>query len=94
MLICACTYSVAAYYGDLGDGVHTGKDDDPRISIIEVIPTEIRYWVATSGQLGRAINVAVGAVTGKGSAPGELRMLTSAEVSELDYGAYMRIFTD
>lgn len=37
--------------------------------------------MATSGSLGRAVNVAVGAVTGHGAAPGELRTITSAEVS-------------
>lgn len=73
---------IAAYYGDLGDGIHTGKDDDPRISIIEVIPSEIRYWIATSGSIGRAISTTVGAITGHGSAPGELRTLTSQEVSD------------
>ena len=28
--------SVAAWFGDLGDGVHTGKPDDPRMTLIEV----------------------------------------------------------
>lgn len=28
--------SVSAWFGDLGDGVHTGKADDPRMTLIEV----------------------------------------------------------
>jgi len=71
---------ISAYYSDLGDGIHTGKEDDPRVTIIEVIPDQIRYWVATSGSIGRAVNVAVGAVTGHGKAPGELRTLSNAEI--------------
>jgi len=71
---------ISAYYNDLGDGVHTGKEDDPRVCIIEVIPDEIRYWVATSGSVGRAMNVAVGAVTGHSHAPGELRTLSYQEI--------------
>jgi hypothetical protein len=37
---------LTSYFGDLNDGVHHGNEDDPRVSIIEVVPTEIRYWVA------------------------------------------------
>jgi hypothetical protein len=72
--------SVSAYFGDLGDGIHRGDYNDPRVSIIEVIPDEIRYWVSTSNALSHGISVAVGAVTGKVSVPGELRTITSQEV--------------
>lgn len=70
----------AAYFGDLDDGVHKGNASDPRVALIEVVPDEIRYWVATEGVIGRAVDVAIGAVTGKGQAPGELRTITKAEV--------------
>ncbi|KAJ6593855.1 hypothetical protein B0H19DRAFT_1205269 [Mycena capillaripes] len=72
--------SVAAYFGDLKDGTHTGTVDDPRISIIEVVPDEIRYWVATKGSVARAADVAISKVTGHASAPGELRTITQAEI--------------
>jgi hypothetical protein len=72
---------VAAYYTDLGDGIHTGKSTDPRVCVIEVIPHEIRYWVATSGAVGRTAKEVYGAVTGHGSAPGEWRTLSAEEVS-------------
>ncbi|KDQ57465.1 hypothetical protein JAAARDRAFT_47435 [Jaapia argillacea MUCL 33604] len=71
---------ISGYFGDLGDGIHKGNEHDPRVSIIEVIPEEIRYWVATSGAVGRTLQVAVGAATGKGAAPGELRTITKEEI--------------
>lgn len=71
---------VAGYFGDLGDGVHKGDVNDPRVSAIEVTPEEIHYWYATSGTVSRTAQVAVSAVTGKAAAPGELRTITKAEV--------------
>ncbi|KAF8585933.1 hypothetical protein K439DRAFT_1646413 [Ramaria rubella] len=71
---------ISGYFGDLGDGKHKGNEDDPRVSVIEVIPNEIRYWMANKGKIGQTVQVAVGAVTGKGSAPGELRTITPAEI--------------
>ncbi|KAG6831568.1 hypothetical protein H0H87_004787 [Tephrocybe sp. NHM501043] len=71
---------VSAYFGDLKDGVHKGDETDPRISVIEVVPDEIRYWIPHKGALGRAIDAGVGAITGKVSAPGEIRTITNAEV--------------
>ncbi|KAF7368470.1 hypothetical protein MVEN_00170200 [Mycena venus] len=40
--------SMSPYFGDLKDGVHKGDAEDPRVSIIEVVPSEIRYWVTYS----------------------------------------------
>jgi len=74
---------VSSYFGDLGDGIHTGKADDPRISIIEVIPDEVRYWVSTSSAIGSALKAAYGAVTGNTNAPGELRTITKQEIQAL-----------
>lgn len=73
--------SVAAYFGDLKDGVHKGDENDPRVSLIEVVPEEIRYWMPTKGTIGRALETGVGAMTGRVAAPGELRTITEAEVS-------------
>jgi len=71
----------SAWFGDLEDGVHKGDHTDPRVALIEVIPSEIRYWIATQGTIGRAVNVAAGAVTGRASAPGELRTITQDEIN-------------
>jgi len=73
--------SLSSYFGDLGDGKHHGKQDDPRVSIIEVCPIEIRYWVAKAHALGRAAEVAYGALTGSGKAPGEFMTITSDEIN-------------
>ncbi|KAH9942486.1 uncharacterized protein BXZ73DRAFT_97896 [Epithele typhae] len=70
----------AAWFGDLGDGTHKGDHTDPRVAVIEVIPDEIRYWTATRGAVGRAVDVAVSAATGKTATPGELRMITKDEI--------------
>jgi len=80
---------LAGYFGDLHDGVHTGDIDDPRVSAIEVIPREIRYWVANKGKLAQTVQVAIGAATGKGRAPGELRTITPAEI-QLVEGLYQK----
>ena len=72
---------MAAYFGDLGDGVHKGDENDPRVIAIEVVPDEIRYWIATSGAISRTVQTAFAAETGKGTAPGELREITAPEVS-------------
>lgn len=56
---------VSAWFGDLGDGVHDGTAEDPRVELIVVEPTEIRYWKKTQTNVGQLVNVAVSAVTGK-----------------------------
>ncbi|KAF9527304.1 hypothetical protein CPB83DRAFT_856324 [Crepidotus variabilis] len=74
------TSATSAWFGDLKDGVHKGDANDPRVSIIEVIPDEIRYWYPTKGKIGRAVDIGVAAVTGSTSAPGELRTITKNEI--------------
>ncbi|KAH8107232.1 hypothetical protein BXZ70DRAFT_998026 [Cristinia sonorae] len=71
----------AAWFGDLGDGIHKGDQNDPRVALIEVFPEEVRFWVATRGTVGKAVDVAVSAVTGKASAPGELCTITKDEIA-------------
>ena len=31
------------WFGDLKDGKHTGNWDDPRVAVIQVVPSELRY---------------------------------------------------
>ena len=76
-------YRIASYFGDLKDGVHKGDENDPRVSVIEVVPSEIKYWIVTHGSITRAAETAIGAVTGKTSAPGERRTITKSEVRAL-----------
>ncbi|THH07980.1 hypothetical protein EW145_g3008 [Phellinidium pouzarii] len=70
----------AGYFGDLGDGIHKGDENDPRVSVIEVVPEEIHYWIAKHGAVLQTLSIAAGAATGKGSAPGELRTITKPEI--------------
>jgi general stress protein 26 len=35
--------STKAWFGDLEDGVHNGGPEDPRVSLIQVLPSEVRY---------------------------------------------------
>ncbi|BGP16954.1 hypothetical protein JCM10213_007399 [Rhodosporidiobolus nylandii] len=71
---------IKAWFGDLKDGVHTGEPGDPRIAVIQVIPSEIRYWVKTRTSLGQAAEVIKGAVTGETAAPGALRVLSASDL--------------
>lgn len=73
-------YRTSAYFGDLHDGVHKGDENDPRVSVIEVVPEEIRYWVSHSGAAMRTAQVVASAAMGKATAPGELRSITKEEV--------------
>lgn len=73
--------SVSGYIGNLGDGVHTGNEEDPRLTIIEIIPDEIKYWISKQSRLSRAVQVAASAAMGKATAPGELRIIRKEEVS-------------
>jgi hypothetical protein len=73
-------FRISAYFGDLKDGTHKGDKNDPRVSIIEVVPEEIRYWMSTQGTVQRGVNVAASAATGKIAVPGELRTISREEV--------------
>lgn len=70
----------SAWFGDLKDGIHKGDANDPRASVIEVIPDEIRYWHPNKGKVGQAIDIGVHALTGKVSSPGELCTISKEEV--------------
>lgn len=72
--------TVTGYIGNLKDGVHTGDENDPRVSAIEVVPDEIRYWFTEKGAVPRTVQVAAGAVTGKATSPGELHTITNEEI--------------
>ena len=71
---------ITSFFGDLKDGKHDGSKDDPRVCLIEVVPSEIRYWVSTSSTITRAAGTAYGALTGKARAPGEFRVIADTEV--------------
>ncbi|KIK01391.1 hypothetical protein K443DRAFT_566901 [Laccaria amethystina LaAM-08-1] len=74
------TLATASWFGDLGDGIHKGDENDPRVAVIEVVPDEIRYWYTTKGKSGKAPDVEIGAVTGRVACPGELRTISQDEI--------------
>lgn len=71
---------ISSFFGDLKDGKHDGTKHDPRVCLLEVVPSEIRYWVSTSSTISRTAEIAKGALTGKAKAPGEFRIITDTEV--------------
>ena len=71
--------SISAYFGDL-DEAHKGDENDPRVVVIEVIPNEVRYWLAKSGGISRGVQEVVKTIQGEVSIPGELRTITAEEV--------------
>ncbi|KAG8864588.1 hypothetical protein FRB96_005092 [Tulasnella sp. 330] len=69
-----------AWFGDLGDGIHKGDAEDPRIVVIEVIPDSIRYWFTNKTKIGQTVEILSSAVTGSVASPGELRTITREEI--------------
>ena len=73
---------VNAWFGDLGDGVHTGGPEDPRMAVIEVKTNYVVYWKSEVSMLGYAKEVVQAAVTGKVANTGALRELKEAELEK------------
>lgn len=74
---------LSAWFGDLGDGVHNGKPEDPRMALIEVRPKHISYWKSTVTSLGFIKEVAVGAMMGQVANTGLQRELTEDDISQM-----------
>lgn len=72
--------TLKAWVGDLGDGVHDGSENDPRIGIIRVKMVSATYSIATKGTIGQVLDVAQGTVTGKTAHVNKLRELSEADV--------------
>ncbi|TKX21396.1 protein bli-3 [Elsinoe australis] len=72
----------AAWFGDLGDGVHTGKAEDPRMTLIEVKADYIAYWLSTSTKLGFLKEIAEANLTGKVATTGVNRELKQSEIEQ------------
>lgn len=75
--------SLSAWFGDLGDGVHTGTAEDPRMTLIEVKSKYISYWKSTVTTLGFAKEVALGAMTGKVANTGVLRQFLEEDIKKM-----------
>jgi hypothetical protein len=66
--------------GDLGDKIHNGGPEDPRIGIIKVHVVTATYALNRSTLPGRVASVAKGVVTGNTAAPNKLRVISESEV--------------
>lgn len=71
-----------AWFGDLGDGVHDGGPEDPRIGVIRVEAKTATYALASGSSLGRGVAMVKGAITGEAPKVTDLRELGEEEVQE------------
>lgn len=72
----------SAWFGDLGDGVHNGKAEDPRMALIEIKADYITYWLSQTSSLGYLKEIAESTVTGKVANTGVTRELKSEEIEQ------------
>ncbi|KAF2273951.1 uncharacterized protein EI97DRAFT_435601 [Westerdykella ornata] len=74
--------SLKAWLGDLGDGVHDGGPDDPRIGIIRVKANTAQYAIAKRTVVGGVVELAKGVVTGQAPSVNKLRHLSESEIQQ------------
>ena len=82
--------SLRAWVGDLGDGVHDGSANDPRIAIIRVRADTATYSITSTGLLGHAAEVARGAITGKPAHVNKLRELSRENIERWREANHLR----
>ena len=73
----------SAWFGDLGDGVHTGGPEDPRMALIELKAKYISYWKAQVGTLGFVKEVAQATLTGQVADTGVQRQLVEEDIEAM-----------
>ena len=71
--------------GDLGDGIHDGGPEDPRIGVIKVVTRTATYAITTGNVVGRGLEIAKGAVTGESPKVNKLREISEEEINECKY---------
>merc|ERR1711881_413215 len=74
--------ALKAWLGDLGDGVHDGGPDDPRIVLIKVKTVTAQYAISNPTALGSVVQVAKGVVTGEAPQVNKLRHLEASEIQQ------------
>ncbi|THY68139.1 blue light-inducible protein-like protein Bli-3 [Aureobasidium pullulans] len=74
--------AAAAWFGDVGDGVHDGSAEDPRMSLIEVKAKYISYYKTNVGALGYLKEVVAANVTGGVANTGSLREMKEDEITK------------
>ncbi|GKU02622.1 unnamed protein product [Fusarium langsethiae] len=72
--------TLKAWLGDLGDGVHDGSENDPRIGIIRVKAVSSTYSLVSKNLLSRVADIASSTVTGKPASPNTMREISEGDV--------------
>jgi general stress protein 26 len=74
--------ALKAWMGDLGDGVHDGGPNDPRIVLIKVKTVTAQYALSNRTAIGGLVEVAKGVVTGEAPSVNKLRQLSESEIQQ------------
>ncbi|KAI1445781.1 hypothetical protein F5Y02DRAFT_101239 [Annulohypoxylon stygium] len=74
--------TLKAWLGDLGDGVHDGSADDPRIGVLRVKTSSVTYAITDKTLVGRMAEVAKGTITGEAAQVNKLREISEGEVRQ------------
>ncbi|KAL7624610.1 hypothetical protein AAE478_006177 [Parahypoxylon ruwenzoriense] len=74
--------TLKAWLGDLGDGVHDGSRDDPRIGVLRVRTASATYAIMDKTLAGRVAEVAKGTLTGEPAGVNKLREISEDEVKQ------------
>ncbi|KAL9109749.1 MAG: hypothetical protein Q9227_005618 [Pyrenula ochraceoflavens] len=74
--------ALKAWIGDLGDGVHDGGPDDPRIGVIKVKMVTATYAINRGNIVSRGVEIVSGAVKGDAPKVNKLREISESEVKD------------
>ncbi|KAI1481425.1 hypothetical protein F4774DRAFT_375325 [Daldinia eschscholtzii] len=74
--------TLKAWMGDLGDGVHDGSENDPRIAVLRVKTSSVTYAVTNKTVVGRVAEIAKGTVTGEPAGVNKLREISESEIQQ------------
>lgn len=74
--------ALRTWMGDLGDGVHDGSENDPRIGVIKVKALTATYALPKGTMLGRGVEMVKGAVTGEVADVNDLREISEDEIKQ------------
>jgi len=77
--------ALKTWLGDLGDGVHDGGPNDPRIGVIKLEAKLATHVASKKGILGRAVDTAKGAIQGNIPEINSIRELSMEELAECEY---------
>ncbi|KAI1471693.1 uncharacterized protein F4812DRAFT_415130 [Daldinia caldariorum] len=74
--------TLKAWMGDLGDGVHDGSENDPRIAVLKVKTSSVTYAVTGKTIVSRAAEIAKGTITGEPAGVNKLREISEGEIQQ------------